>query len=265
MDTPSSRPFEPRALGRTGLMVGPLGLSATYGVPTAAVERAVDEGMNYLYWGTYRRAAFGQAIRNLARQRDRIVVAIQSYSPLASGIRWALERGLRQLGLDYADVLLLGMWNRPIPERIRAGCRRLRDRGLVRHVAISTHNRSLIAPLASDPDIDVFHVRYNAVHTGAERDVFPHLPADNPPGIVSFTATSWKQLLGHSRIPSGERVPKAGDCYRFVLSHPAVDVCMSGPATEEHVAEAIAAIRLGPMDADELAWMRRVGRAIYTK
>jgi aryl-alcohol dehydrogenase-like predicted oxidoreductase len=265
MDSPSPRPFAPRTLGRTGLTVGPLGLSATYGVPTAAVERAFDEGMNYLYWGSYRRPAFGRALRNLARQRERMVLVVQSYWPFAGGITRSLERSLRQLGFSLADVLLLGMWNRPVPERIRAACRRLRERGLVRHVAISTHNRSVIPMVALDPDIDVFHVRYNAVHTGAERDVFPHLPADNPPGIVSFTATSWKQLLGHRRIPQGERVPTAGDCYRFVLSHPAVDVCMTGPATSEHVDHALAAIRRGPMDEDELAWMRRVGRAIYGK
>jgi aryl-alcohol dehydrogenase-like predicted oxidoreductase len=265
MNSSSPGPFAPRALGRTGLTVGPLGLSATYGVPAAAVERAFDEGMNYLYWGSFRRPAFGQALRNLARQRDRMVLVVQSYSPFASGITWSLERSLRQLGFLYADVLLLGMWNRPVPERIRGACRRLRERGLVRHVAISTHNRGLIPTMVLDSDIDVFHVRYNAVHTGAERDVFPHLPADNPPGIVSFTATSWKQLLGHKRIPPGERVPTAGDCYRFVLSHPAVDVCMAGPATAEHVDQALAAIRRGPMDEDELAWMRRVGRAIYAK
>lgn len=265
MTIPSARGFEPRTLGRTGLIVGPLGLSSTYGVPTAAVERAVDEGMNYLGPGSFRRPAFGQAIRNLARQRDRMVLVLQSYSPFASGITWALERGLRRLGLDCADVLLLGMWNRPVPERIRAACRRLRERGLARHVAVSTHNRSLIPAMVLDPDIDVFHVRYNAVHTGAERDVFPHLPAGNPPGIVSFTATSWKQLLGHKRIPPGERVPTAGDCYRFVLSHPSVDVCMSGPGTAEQVEQALAALRRGPMDEDELAWMRRVGQAIYAK
>ena len=265
MSSPSPRSFTSRTLGRTGLTVGPLGLSATYGVPAAAVERAFDEGMNYLYWGSFRRPAFGRALRNLARQRDRMVLVVQSYSPFATGIAWSLERSLRQLGFPYADVLLLGMWNRPVPERVRSACRRLRERGLVRHVAISTHNRGLIPKMALDPDIDVFHVRYNAVHTGAEHDVFPHLPADNPPGIVSFTATSWKQLLGHKRIPPGERVPTAGDCYRFVLSHPVVDVCMAGPATAEHVDHALAAIRLGPMDEDELAWMRRVGRAIYAK
>ena len=139
-----------------------------------------------------------------------MVLVIQSYHRLASGVTRSVEKALRALKFDYADVLLLGYRNGPLPARIRAACLALRERGLVRHIALSTHNRPVIAQLARDPDIDLFHVRYNAVHTGAERDVFPHLPAENPPGIVSFTATSWKQLLDPRRVPAGERVPTAG-------------------------------------------------------
>jgi hypothetical protein len=40
--------FERATLGRTGLEVGRLGISASYGVPTAAVERAFEQGVNYL-------------------------------------------------------------------------------------------------------------------------------------------------------------------------------------------------------------------------
>jgi aryl-alcohol dehydrogenase-like predicted oxidoreductase len=103
------------------------------------------------------------------------------------------------------------------------------------------------------------------VHRGAERDIFPHLPAENRPGMVAFTTTSWRQLLDPRRIPAGERVPTAGDCYRFVLSQPAIDVCMTGPSNLEHVEHAVEAFRKGPMSEDELAWMRRVGTAIYAK
>ena len=246
-------------------MVGPLGVSASYGLPAAGVERAFEAGMNYIYWGSWRRRAFGDGIRNLASQRERLVLVLQSYHPFARGIVRAVESGLRSLKLDYADVLLLGMWNRPVPERIRAACRGLRERGLIRSVAASTHNRSVIARQARDPDIDIFHVRYNAVHTGAERDVFPHLPSDNPPGIVAFTATNWKQLLDPRRVPTGEPVPTAADCYRFVLSNPAVHVCLTGPGSTEHLEQAIQALRKGPMSGGELAWMRRVGQAIYGK
>lgn len=264
MGEPRQGGFGTRVLGRTGLQVGPLGLASTYNAPTAAIERAIDAGMNYLYWGSLRREAFARAIRNAASRRDQLVVVLQSYSPCAWGIVRSTERGLRSLGLDHADILLLGFWNRPVPERIRAACRNLKSRGLVRHIAMSTHNRRLVAALALDADIEVFHVRYNAVHTGAERDVFPFLPAQQPPGLVAFTATCWRRLLDPGRVPAGERVPTAGDCYRFVLSHPSVDVCMTGPATDEHVRHMLEAIERGPMSEEEIAWMRRVGAAIYS-
>ena len=80
---------------------------------------------------------------------------------------------------------------------------------------------------------------------------------------MAFTATSWKQLLNPKRIPPGERVPTATDCYRFVLSNPAVDVCMTGPANEAQADDALRAIDLGPMSEEELAWMRRVGDFIH--
>src|SRR5437868_9861767 len=111
-------PFEPTLLGRTGLRVGRMGIAASYGVPAAAVERAFDHGVNYLYWGTIRRKAFGDAIRNLKPQRDRLVLVVQSYSRLAGLVGWSVQRALRQLGLDYADVLLLGLWNKPVKPSI---------------------------------------------------------------------------------------------------------------------------------------------------
>jgi len=66
------------------------------------------------------------------------------------------------------------------------------------------------------------------------------------------------ELLSSQR----ERTPSGGDCYRFVLTQPDVDVCLTGPATAQHVDEALEALRRGPMTAEELEWMRRVGRAV---
>jgi aryl-alcohol dehydrogenase-like predicted oxidoreductase len=263
MNQEVERTFERATLGRTGRAVSRLGLAASYGVPTAAVEKAIDTGVNYLYWGSMRKDAYGQALRNQRARRDEFVLVLQSYSRMASLIPWSVERGLRALGFDHADVLLLGMWNKVPPARIVDACRKLKQRGLVRHLAFSTHNRPLIPLTAADPDFEIFHVRYNATHTGAERDVFPQLAAANRPGIVSFTATDWKRLLGHRRIPKGERVPTAGDCYRFVLSNPAVDTMLCGPSTAAHMDHALEAFRKGPLDEVEMAWMRRVGKAIY--
>jgi len=246
-------------LGRTGLPVGRLGIAASYGVPAAAVERAVDHGVNYLYWGSLRKSGFGDAIRHLSPQRERLVIVLQSYSRIAALIGWSVERALRALRLDYADVLLLGFWNGPVPKRILDASLRLRQLGRVRFIGLSSHNRRFVSELAAGSDIDVIHFRYNAAHPGAEVDIFPKILASGAPGMVSFTATSWGQLLNPSRIPSGERVPTASDCYRFVLRRPEVDVCLTGPANAAQMEEGLKALQLGAMNHEELAWMRRVG------
>lgn len=254
--------FERRVLGRTELMVGALGISASYGVGAAGVERAVDAGLTYLYWGSMRRAAFCEGLRRVARHRDRLTLVLQSYSRVGRMMSWSIERALARIGYERADVLLLGYWNGPVPPRILDAARALRARGLVRFLAISSHNRPLAAAFAAGGDYDIVHLRYNAAHPGAERDVFPHLPAGPRPGIVAFTATSWGQLLNPRLTPSGERTPTAADCYRFVLTQPAVDLCATGPATDAQVEEVIAAQTKGPLSADEIAWMTRVGTAV---
>src|SRR5512142_625962 len=102
----ASGTFQESILGRTGLRVGRLGVAASYGVPAAAVERAFERGCNYLYWGSIRRGSFAEALRRLAPQRQRVVLVVQSYSRSAVLAQWSLERALRTLKFDYADVLL---------------------------------------------------------------------------------------------------------------------------------------------------------------
>lgn len=257
--------WDQAVLGHTGAHVCRLGLASGYGAPAEAVERAFERGVNYFYWGSRRSRSFAEGLRHLSSRRERFLLVIQSYSRAASLLGWSLERALRELGFDFADVLLLGLWNRRPPERILDAARRLRERGLVRFLALSTHRRPLVPSLAAEGLFDIFHVRYNAVNRGAERDVFPLLAGDVRPGVVTFTATRWGQLLGHRRIPKHERTPAAVDCYRFVLSHPAVDVCLAGPSSLAQFEAALRALDSGPMSEEEMAWMRRVGAAIYRR
>ncbi|MCX6552647.1 MAG: hypothetical protein NTY02_16865 [Acidobacteria bacterium] len=251
--------FTTRPLGSTGLTVGPLGISASYGVSADDVVRAADAGMNYVYWGSRRTPAFADGLRRLAPRRERLVFVLQSYSRLPMLLTSSVERALSRVAYDHADVLLLGFWNASIHRRILDAARALRDRGLVSFLAVSSHNRRLAATFAASGDVDIVHVRYNAAHPGAEADFFPHLPAERRPGIVSFTGTSWGQLLNPKHTPAGERTPTAADCYRFALTHPDVDVCVTGPGSAAHVDEALRAIDGGPLSSDEIAWMKRVG------
>jgi len=255
--------------------VGRLGVASGYGAPGTALERAFERGVNYIFWGSRRGEPFGAALKRLGPQRERFVLVIESYTRVAGLLSWSLERALRTLSFDYTDVLLLGLWNKPVPERILDAARKLKERGLVRFLAVSTHKRTLVPRIAAGRDFDVVHFRYNAAHPGAEQDIFPHLPPASRPGMVSFTATAMRGLLGKGplqgilpgmhKLPKSERVPTAADCYRFVLTRPEVDVCLTGPANAAQMEAALEALRQGPMSEEELAWMRRVGRAVDGK
>ena len=57
------------------------------------------------------------AIREIASdRRDQLVVLLQSYSRVGKLLSVFVERGLRRLGLDHADGLLLG-WHNKLPSR----------------------------------------------------------------------------------------------------------------------------------------------------
>ena len=111
--------------------------------------------------------------------------------------------------------------------------------------------------------IDVYHVRYNAVNSGADKDVFPLLLPENKPGIVAYTATRWGQLLKEKKMPAGEKPLTAPECYRFVLSHPSVDLCMTGARSLEMMRENLETLNFGSLSEDEMARIRRIGDFIY--
>jgi aryl-alcohol dehydrogenase-like predicted oxidoreductase len=176
--------------------------------------------------------------------------------------------GLKGLGLDHADMLLLGHWQKRPPGRILDMAVKLRERGLFRHIAISTHTRRLAAELANEPasPFDIVQIRYNASHRGAEAEVFPRLPSEGCPGVIAFTATGPRKLLRRPwGLPASDPTPTSTDCYRFVLSNPRVDLCVAGPKNRAHLDLALAALDKGPLSESEMAWMRRVGDLVHRK
>lgn len=249
-------------LGRSGLLVSRIGIASSFGVGADGLEMAFDHGINYFYWGSLRTGKMAEGLRLLARKdREGFVMVLQSYTRLGSTLEGSIERGLKKLGLDYADLLLLGMFYRKPSGSILDAAHRLRDRGLVKNFALSTHKRSLVPILEKEDLFDIFHVRYNAVHRGAEKDLFPHLVKN--PGIVVFTSTDHAKLLKPRNMPQGEQVPAAHDCYRFVLANPSVHVCMAGPRSTDDVRELIAGLEKGPLTENEMDRMRRIGDHIY--
>ena len=178
-------------------------------------------------------------------------------------IQSGIERILKRLDTDYLDVFQIfweGTTSRLSPAVLEAMLK-LKDEGKVRHLGISIHDRERAGQLAEDSALDLLMIRYNAAHPGAERDIFPHL-ARRQPAVVAYTATRWGKLLRRPRGWEGP-VPTAADCYRFCLSNPHVDVTLCGPKSLLQLDENLAGLQRGPMDADELRWIRDFGKVVH--
>ncbi len=251
-------------LGRTGLRVFRLGLSARYRPGEVALRAGIEAGINYLFWFYWDQQMVRVLREVLPGRREKYVVA----TGVGNFGNWVIRRGLesclRRLQTDYIDVFHI----------FRAGAgglkpktlellRRFKEEGKIKHIAISTHDRRYGGELARQGLLDVLMMRYNAAHRGAEQEIFPHLPLSQP-GVVSYTATRWGKLLKRPRRwPASERTPTAGDCYRFVLSHPNVHVCLSAPRSGRELEENLAAVARGPLSPEEMTFMRRFGDAVH--
>jgi aryl-alcohol dehydrogenase-like predicted oxidoreductase len=260
--------IEKRTLGKTGLSTSAIALGSSYGIAGRDIESAFDRGVNAFLYGSLRRPGFARGVRALARdanKRDRMIIAIQTYSRLGFLMRPFVWSALRSLGTDHVDVLGLAWWNDVPSRRIWDAALALRERGLVKHLMVSCHHRPSFEAFMKHDACEAWMLRYNAAHPGAEREVFPLFSGrtEDRPGVFAFTATRWGSLLDPKLTPRGEPTPRASDCYRFVLTSPHVDAVITGPKNRAELDEAIAAMDRGPMSEDELAWMKRVGLAVH--
>lgn len=211
--------------------------------------------------------------RGIARMdRDKIFVTSKA-SPNNTGeqngddILHAIERDCKRLGVDYIDffhlwcVLSFDMFAEYEKMGILDGLRKAKERGLIRHINISTH--------ASGDDIEKILetgffegclLNYNATNF-AFRQKGVEAAARLGIGVITMNP------LGGGLIPRNpefysflkdspdDTVAKAA--IRFNASHPALNVVLVGATTTAHIDEACEAIEnLQPVSAARLAQMK---------
>lgn len=248
-------------LGKT---VHRYGISASYGLDEAAVREALALGANYIFWSPVKKFLKTIIKDTVMKDRERFLLAtgpILGY--FAGSVRRAVEKALRASGSEYLDVVQVFWAGKMsfLSKSVVGELVKLRDEGKARAVGVSIHDRKRAARLAAQGPLDFFMIRYNAAHPGAEVDIFPHLPATKPV-IAAYTATCWGKLL---RPPKGWSGPaaSAGDCYRFCLSNPHVDLVVAAPKTAGQLRENIQALERGPLSDEEMAHMRALGKAVH--
>ena len=254
-----------------------MGIAGNYGINSSDVEWAAEQGANYWVWGAnFKKVTTGikEVIRN---NREKNVVAMLGWGFFGWQIRQSVEKALRKLNTDYLDVFKLGWLGRTsiYSHGTVDSLLKLKKEGKIKAIGVSIHDRQRAGQLALDSEIDLLMIRYNAKHTGAEEDIFPHLKKRNP-AVVSYTALEWQQLI--NPVKGIEIAPWPGNkeetkippltpelCYRFVLSNPHVHLVLTGPRNREQLMMNFRAMRQGILTQEELNWIRQYGKLIRSK
>ena len=265
-DPPPTRDWltsTPSAFG--GKRVHRLGLATNYGIDADGVRHAMERGVNVFLWTSRGKKSLAPPLREAiaGRRDDVIVIGFAAVGLFGWSVRRAAESLLKELGTDHLDVLLLGWlgvgsaWTTATETALRT----LRESGKIRAFGASIHDRPRAGQLAESRAVDLLMIRYNAAHPGAEREIFPHVH-EKSPSVLAYTATSWRKLLKSPRGWDGAPMT-AGDCYRFQLSNPHVDLAVTGPANRAQLDENLDALERGPLSSEEESRFRAFGKAVH--
>lgn len=261
--------FQRKHVPAFGKTVHRLGLCANMGIDAAGFEHALDRGLDYVFWTHMRTSHIKPVLKKaLAKDRERFVIATgPTIGYFGGSVRSAAESVMRDLGTDYIDVMQLfwvgrgSFWTSGTIDALV----KLKEEKKIKTIGISIHDRPRAGEMAKTEAerLRMLMLRYNAAHPGAETDVFPNLSLGaTKQAVVAYTATSWRKLLKKPRKWTGDTMT-AGDCYRFCLSSPYVDVVLAGVKSAAEVDENIAALEKGPLTEEEDAWMRAYGKAVH--
>jgi aryl-alcohol dehydrogenase-like predicted oxidoreductase len=287
--------FAPRTLGRSGLTVSAVGIGGGSMIQAADVLHAVDHGINFLFYSTdlhhFLYESMAPAVQQLCRagssRRDEVVLALVTYVKEPDQVTGVLFDQFAELRIDHVDLFMWGWMiegSRPRPEDLSPLSKRLRNPasdeaafvesivgaserlkrfGIARSFGLSFHDVAMARRYADIPEVDVIMVRHNCAHRSARKAVLEPLARDpRRPGVMTFksqVSRGGPLALAPSGFPAHLWRPQHGDFYRYSLSTPPVDLCLSGPTSRAEVDALIASVRRGPLTPDEMEYLEVYG------
>jgi len=290
-----------RKLGRTDLVTSCLGIGGGGGIKSEDVLYAFAEGINFFFYSSdlhhflYRQmnSAIYQLCGRQSSVRDKVVLATVTYLKKPQTIEACLFDQFAELGIDYIDIFFWG-WIDSFEHEIFTECmnassklrgpnsvyqryvetmfgtsERLKKMGAVRYVGASFHDHKLAAQWLDSPLLDVVMVRHNIAHRSAQNLVFPHLNPEDPtrPGVVTFKSVGMAQDLRipPTGLPDFCWRPSVPDLYRYSLSQNSVDVCLMGVTKKEEIEAAIAGVKQGKLQPEEIEYLNLYGQLQRSK
>ena len=258
------RPTDRLTLNRA-LEVSPMCLGAVTDPRT--VSHAFDRGINFffltadMHWPLYEglRRGLQDLLARSPSVRDRIVVAVVAYVTQPEFCHLPFLEALQAVpGLGHIDVTVAGgSYKSDFAARREQFA--LHRRMGVRAFGVSFHERRMAAAAFREKLVDIGFVRYNALHPGAEKDFFPHVPARRKALLYNFTSTQGflrPERYAQLGMTDAYWQPAITDYYRFVLERPEINGLLCAPRTPAEVDGMLEALEAGGLTEEERVYMR---------
>ncbi|MGI0480899.1 aldo/keto reductase [Geminocystis sp. CENA526] len=243
-----------------------LGLGANPKMDLQCIFQAYQGGINYFFfYDSNSTHLLNECAKLAANYRQEIIIATGSEHRNIQDLESYRRNFCQLLNIEIIDIFFLQYIyhqdNIVEIEKLLYHLHQWKKQGLIRYVGISSHDRDLAVKFLNSGKIDVLMHRYNMAHRQAEKQVFPTAISNQIP-VISFTATRWSSLLkGHNNWQFN--IPKAVDCYRFVLQNSAINLTLTSPKTLEELKENLELFNNLKMKEDEYNLWKKYGDLIY--
>jgi uncharacterized protein len=237
-------------LGRTGLYVTKIGFG---GIPiqrltddreaVRLVTAAVEMGINWFDTATgysTSEGRIGEGIKPF--KRDSLYIFTKSPARTPETLRASIELSLKRLQTDYIDVFQLhgikvDAWKDILANGSMDMLLEMREKGIIRHLAASSHNEQAMLAVLDYPAIEVAQYPFNFIMYEE---------------VAAILAKCKERDAGFIAMkPFGGGVfPSAGPCIRFMMQYPNV-VADPGFESAAQVREVIDLVERGEVMTEE--------------
>ena len=277
--------MEYRKLGRTGLLVSEIGMGCEGFVdkPYARVEELVDAmeagGVNCidLYSPNPEfRSNLGHALRG---RREKFILQAHLCTIWKDGqykrtrdlaeVREGFDDQLHRLETDHVEIGMIHYvdsvkdWHTVAGGPVLAYVKELKEKGVIRHIGLSSHNPEVALEAVKSGDIEVLMFSVNPCYDlqpasedveelWAEKNYKEHLINMNPErqelyetcqrlgiGITVMKAFGGGDLLDEKLSPAGKALT-VNQCIHYALTRPGVATVLTGAHSVEQLEESIA-------------------------
>lgn len=262
----------PLGFGTTHLPVS--GVNDTQGIEKSAdlILSALDRGVNYIDVGWhYSNSAAETVLKNVFKRTQKpYYVTVKSelnIDKTADGAIKRVERSLETMGIDHAPFFMV--WTvRSYDEfttimkkgGLYEGAQKLKDQKIIDHICFSTHAPAKdIIKILNTKAFEGVTISYSLLNSASMQGVLDAALKNNI-GVAVMNPLGGgiipqnKELFNFARFNSGEDTVTAA--LRYVKSHPAVKIVLSGMSNEDQLKENLKAFGSENLEKDSDRFIR---------